>query len=75
MSEEIVYMFDAYMKKSILNCVKRYAKRELVSKMREVSLDSISENLNNDEEYLKINFRIAICLDFIAGSLIRLLLE
>lgn len=48
MSEEIVYMFDAYMKKSILNCVKRYAKKELVSKMREVSLDSISENLNND---------------------------
>lgn len=52
MSEEIVYMFDAYMKKSILNCVKRYAKREMISKMREVSLDSISENLNNDETAL-----------------------
>lgn len=52
MSEEIVYMFDAYMEKSILNCVKRYAKKELVSKMRGVSLDSISENLNNDETAL-----------------------
>lgn len=52
MGEEIVYMFDAYMKKSILNCVKRYAKKELASKMREISLDYISENLNNDETAL-----------------------
>lgn len=64
MSEEIVYMFDAYMKKSILNCVKRYAKKELVSKMREVSLDSISENLNNDETALLSSKDICAVFDF-----------
>ncbi len=32
MSEEIVYMFDAYMKKSILNCVKRYARKNWFQK-------------------------------------------
>lgn len=52
MSEEIVYMFDAYMKKSILNCIKRYAKKEFVLKEREVSIEYISEKLNNEETAL-----------------------
>lgn len=47
MSEEIVYMFDAYMKKSILNCIKRYAKKEIALKEREISIEYISEKLNN----------------------------
>lgn len=38
--------------KNTLNCVKRYANRELVAKMREILRDSIYENLNNDETVL-----------------------
>lgn len=52
MSEEIVYMFDAYMKKSILNCIKRYAKKEIALKEREISIEYISEKLNNEETAL-----------------------
>lgn len=52
MCEEIVYMFDSYMKKSILNCIKRYAKREVATKIREVSIESISEELETKETAL-----------------------
>ena len=73
MMNKFYNIFLKYLKdEDIINMMKSALITKNISQI--LSVHSI-ENLNNDEEYLKINFRIAICLDFIAGSLIRLLLE
>lgn len=52
MYEDIVHQFDAYMKKSIRNCVIRFARKENLMRTRETSLDELSEKINNDETVL-----------------------
>lgn len=52
MYEDIVHQFDSYMKKSIRNCVIRFARKENLMSSRETSLDELSEKINNDETVL-----------------------
>lgn len=75
MCDDIVYIFDGYIKKCIFNSVKRFAKNELIKSKKEISLDSLFEKSNSKETAILPEIGSLAVFDFLEENFKNIKLE